>query len=156
MSKMMSKEEFEKNIKVMDLAAQQKGESQNGYFKRLKEAGLTNRSRTTLQTIVYAMEEATNIDEAYEIYCIKSRERTRTKNKKKPIQISVQELCPLESDPVQIWADCSERDMAKYEEPQHDLAAAYRFLRDQCIDVEINDMKHLIITVEVSKWESLF
>ena len=54
------------------------------------------------------------------------------------------------------YAEYSGEDPAPAAKTQHDLAAAYRFLRDECIEVELNDMKHLIITVEVSKWESLF
>lgn len=54
------------------------------------------------------------------------------------------------------WIAMNEGNAVKQEKPEHDLAAAYKFLRDECIEVEMNDMNHLIITVEVSKWESLF
>jgi len=83
----------------------------------------------------------------------------RPLKRKAPKQITVEELCPQEDVASQCdeKPDDTEQNMVKQEEqPQHDLAAAYRFLRDQCIEVEMNDMKHLIITMEVSKWESLF
>ena len=78
-------------------------------------------------------------------------------------QMSVNEIdAPEAEEAVSVEAVCPQEDVAGQcdenpeEKPEHDLAAAYKFLRDECIEVEMNDMKHLIITVEVSKWESLF
>ena len=69
-------------------------------------------------------------------------------------QIKVDDICELEA---------SEKEEKQSFERNHDLAAAYAFLRDECEDVKFSAdhelfpfRKLLTVTMEVKKWESLF
>ena len=148
-SRMMDKEEFVNIITMFKFMPIKENESKNRYYKRLIESEAVKRSRTTLQLCESAVKDAPdNIDAAYEAYCKLSNDRQMKKQEAKAKRISVEAVCQQED----VAGQCDEK---LEEKPEHDLAAAYRFLMNECNDVSIYGGT-LKLTMEVSKWESLF
>ena len=140
---------FQQSVNILRQIPRTDTETQKAYYERLQKEYGVKPSRPVLQLIEKSMVGNEDVQFMYQKYREFTRERSQKRREKEKLEKLMAQNANKANELLQQF------EQFEYQHPCPCLESAYLFLRDECQNVQITNGL-LTVTMEVSKWESLF